>query len=52
MLILALFGYVEKVKLIAKEFHTHNFVQFVTAQLDLEIFVHGCVTKVSRKSRV
>lgn len=44
-------GYVEKVKLVAKEFHSHTFIQYVAAQLDMEVMFHGCIARVARKNR-
>lgn len=49
--LLATLGYVEKVKLIAKEFHAHSFIQYVAAQLDMEVFYHGCIARISRKNK-
>jgi len=46
-----LVGYVEKVKIVAKEFHAHSFIQYVAAQLDMEVFYHGCIARISRKNK-
>lgn len=48
---LALLGYVEKVKMVAKEFHSHSFIQYVAAQLDMEVYFHGCIARISRKNK-
>ncbi len=49
--LLAILGYVEKVKMIAKEFHPHSFIQYTAAQLDMEVFYHGCIARITRKNK-
>ena len=44
-------GYVEKVKMVAKEFQAHTSIQFVASQLDMEVYFHGCIAKIWRKNK-
>ncbi len=37
--------------MVAKEFHSHSFIQYVAAQLDMDVFFHGCIAKITRKNK-